>query len=243
VPRKRAEAALCPSNTNRSGPGVQSNPSRDFWVTTFNRTRAIFFSGGGPRSFAGASCLLPREVRPRARCSSLPDYPPDFVFAPVEKPRRAFLADRSRVLQRQRRDRPQPPPPDESEPVGAGEPARLRGPGSRHRLLGARHRGSTRYWSHPGRYDSGGDRGGAGADLSRVGPTHTCGLEATRVAWCWGSNTYGELGSSNTDQQCGATTCQMSPVPAADGMLFSELAAGLDFTCGLTMWGRCIAGG
>jgi alpha-tubulin suppressor-like RCC1 family protein len=69
------------------------------------------------------------------------------------------------------------------------------------------------------------------------GPTHTCGLEATRVAWCWGSNTYGELGSSNTDQQCGATVCQMSPVAAADGMLFSELAAGLDFTCGLTIVG------
>lgn len=80
---------------------------------------------------------------------------------------------------------------------------------------------------------------GAPALASLVGGSnHMCGLLGNGEAWCWGSNGKGELGSTVTNQLCGALPCQMSPVPAAPGLKFRILAAGVEFTCGLATDGR-----
>ncbi|MEO8199412.1 MAG: hypothetical protein ABI679_02720, partial [Gemmatimonadota bacterium] len=67
-----------------------------------------------------------------------------------------------------------------------------------------------------------------------AGATHTCGLDESGAAWCWGSDTYGELGSDAVDTSCGGIACVGTPVRAATGLTFTSLAAGVSFTCGLT---------
>jgi alpha-tubulin suppressor-like RCC1 family protein len=70
---------------------------------------------------------------------------------------------------------------------------------------------------------------------------HTCGLTGTGEAYCWGSNSHGQLGT-------GGGTWEASPVPAAGGLRFRRLAAGHAFTCGIApdgaawCWGRNDAG-
>lgn len=68
-----------------------------------------------------------------------------------------------------------------------------------------------------------------------AGFTHTCGLDGSGAAWCWGSNWYGELGSEFPNQSCGGTPCQTGPVAAAPGLRFRALEAGVFFTCGLAL--------
>src|SRR4029453_5295797 len=48
---------------------------------------------------------------------------------------------------------------------------------------------------------------------------HTCGLAAGGAAYCWGTNTFGQLGD-------GTTVGRASPVRAAPGMSFVALSAG-----------------
>ncbi|HEX6432968.1 MAG TPA: hypothetical protein VFZ87_01940, partial [Gemmatimonadales bacterium] len=63
-----------------------------------------------------------------------------------------------------------------------------------------------------------------------VGDYHTCGITADGAAWCWGENTYGQLGD-------GTTTNRTSAVAVQGGRLFSQITAGLGHTCGLTTAG------
>ncbi|HKP50147.1 MAG TPA: hypothetical protein VJU17_09055 [Gemmatimonadales bacterium] len=68
-----------------------------------------------------------------------------------------------------------------------------------------------------------------------AGFQHTCGLTSAGVAYCWGDNTYGQLGNSaNVGVQF-----QENPTPLlVDGNLtFTVLEAGVDHTCGLTAQG------
>jgi alpha-tubulin suppressor-like RCC1 family protein len=62
-----------------------------------------------------------------------------------------------------------------------------------------------------------------------AGGLHTCGIgvESTR-AWCWGYNRSGAVGD-------GTTTDRWSPVQVAGSHGFSQVAAGLHHTCGLTV--------
>jgi alpha-tubulin suppressor-like RCC1 family protein len=68
---------------------------------------------------------------------------------------------------------------------------------------------------------------------------HTCGLTSGATAYCWGDNEYFALGDTSR-----ATLYTNDPVPVIGGMTFASLAAGLDFTCGLSesgaayCWGR-----
>src|SRR5438445_3740214 len=72
---------------------------------------------------------------------------------------------------------------------------------------------------------------------------HTCGVTAAGAAYCWGSNTYGQLGD-------GTTTERLSPalVAAPAGVSFVAVRAGSSHTCGLTAagaaycWGRNSSG-
>jgi len=58
------------------------------------------------------------------------------------------------------------------------------------------------------------------------GASHTCGLTADGVAYCWGENYGGQLGD-------GSTTSRVVATAVAGGHRFLALAAGGDFTCGL----------
>lgn len=71
-----------------------------------------------------------------------------------------------------------------------------------------------------------------------AGGGHSCALDDTGAAYCWGSNFFGQLGSGS------AATASASPVAVAGGHTFTELAAGWIHTCGLATdgtiwcWGR-----
>jgi alpha-tubulin suppressor-like RCC1 family protein len=64
-----------------------------------------------------------------------------------------------------------------------------------------------------------------------AGDEHTCGLTAVGKAYCWGSNTVGQLGN-------GTTTSTSTPVAVADGptgpLRFIGIAASAGTTCGVT---------
>ncbi|HZI29560.1 MAG TPA: Ig-like domain-containing protein [Gemmatimonadaceae bacterium] len=62
------------------------------------------------------------------------------------------------------------------------------------------------------------------------GGAHTCGLTSDGAAWCWGSNTNGQLGD-------GTLSARSSPVAVATDAKFSQIGAGFDHTCALTSAG------
>lgn len=65
-----------------------------------------------------------------------------------------------------------------------------------------------------------------------AGAGHTCALSARGRAFCWGSNTHGQLGVGSTREKA------PSPVEVTGKHEFSALAAGSYFTCGLTPSGE-----
>lgn len=67
-------------------------------------------------------------------------------------------------------------------------------------------------------------------DLS-AGGLHTCGLDPSGLAWCWGDDTYGQLGD-------GATGISSTPVAVAGDHTFTALALGSAHTCATTPSGR-----
>jgi alpha-tubulin suppressor-like RCC1 family protein len=58
------------------------------------------------------------------------------------------------------------------------------------------------------------------------GQRHSCAVTTTGIGYCWGSNTFGQLGN-------GATTNTLAPVPVGGGLTFSSIAAGWTYTCGV----------
>jgi alpha-tubulin suppressor-like RCC1 family protein len=70
-----------------------------------------------------------------------------------------------------------------------------------------------------------------------VGRDHACGLAAGGVAYCWGDNTYGELGCAPADVNCmSGDSGGNSPVVAAES--FTWIGAGQNFTCALDTLGK-----
>lgn len=57
---------------------------------------------------------------------------------------------------------------------------------------------------------------------------HTCALKANGAAYCWGSNSYGELGNNS------ANPVQLEPVAVTGSHRFTSIAVGGNITCGIT---------
>lgn len=70
----------------------------------------------------------------------------------------------------------------------------------------------------------------AAATFTQVsaGSTHACALVTGGSAYCWGSDNALQLGGGDLIRANAST-----PIPAAPGKVFKQIAAGRDFTCGL----------
>ena len=69
-----------------------------------------------------------------------------------------------------------------------------------------------------------------------VGSAYTCGVTTSGSVYCWGWNSFGQLGD-------GSTTRKITPVPVSDGLAFSSVSAGLLHTCGVTTGGAAYCWG
>jgi alpha-tubulin suppressor-like RCC1 family protein len=78
-----------------------------------------------------------------------------------------------------------------------------------------------------------------GLNFQRIvaGDGHTCAIATSSITYCWGTNAYGQAGSGNT------YPVQTSPTPVVGGYTFGQLAAGTNFTCGLTPTGQAYCWG
>jgi alpha-tubulin suppressor-like RCC1 family protein len=65
---------------------------------------------------------------------------------------------------------------------------------------------------------------------------HTCGIASTALAYCWGADSFGQLG-------IGAAHWDGAPFPVAGDHRFGALAAGFQFTCGITLDGMPLCWG
>jgi alpha-tubulin suppressor-like RCC1 family protein len=63
-----------------------------------------------------------------------------------------------------------------------------------------------------------------------AGSHHTCGLDTSGRAYCWGLNASGQLGDATTNNRG-------TPTPVAGGLTFTALTSGAYHTCGLTASG------
>jgi len=72
----------------------------------------------------------------------------------------------------------------------------------------------------------------------KTGFFHTCGITANGAAYCWGTNSGGELG-------VGATTGgDPEPTPVAGGLKFQQIASGQgEYTCGVVVGGAAYCWG
>ncbi len=74
-------------------------------------------------------------------------------------------------------------------------------------------------------------------------PSHACGVTRQGAAYCWGSNTDGELGSATTEICRFSTPCSTTPAPVAGGLTFVSVSAGYQHTCGVTTDGAAYCWG
>jgi hypothetical protein len=74
-----------------------------------------------------------------------------------------------------------------------------------------------------------------------TGEYHTCALDGDGVAYCWGSNEYGQVGAETTATCTShASTVACAPLPVAvnaGALRFVRIAAGAHHTCALTAAG------
>ena len=84
--------------------------------------------------------------------------------------------------------------------------------------------------------------GGLNLTAITVGANQSCAVTTNHVAYCWGANDNGELGT-------GGTTPSPTPTPVAGNLSFVSISAGFSDTCGVTTqnavycWGARMATG
>ena len=81
--------------------------------------------------------------------------------------------------------------------------------------------GTTTNWNYP-------QLVGAGWSTVSVGDFTACGVGTDATGYCWGSNYYGELGIGDVAED------QLSPVPVAGGLAWSDIDNSSDHSCGVT---------
>ena len=69
-----------------------------------------------------------------------------------------------------------------------------------------------------------------------AGRYHTCGVTVNAAVYCWGANSYGQLGD-------GTTASRTSPVAVGGGLAFRAVSAGAYHTCGITSDGAAYCWG
>ena len=69
-----------------------------------------------------------------------------------------------------------------------------------------------------------------------AGEIHTCGATAAGVSYCWGENSFGQLGD-------GTTTTSTTPVVVSGGVTFASVTVGHNHTCGVTPGGAAYCWG
>lgn len=78
-----------------------------------------------------------------------------------------------------------------------------------------------------------------------VGGTQVCGVATGGAGYCWGANNYGQLGNGSI---LNYGQLQRTPVEVIGGLSFSNISAGAEHTCGITVqnvvycWGQNFAG-
>jgi alpha-tubulin suppressor-like RCC1 family protein len=70
-----------------------------------------------------------------------------------------------------------------------------------------------------------------------VGASHSCGVTAAGVAYCWGQNDEGQLGIGHVDSR------PHLPAPVLGGLTFASIVGGYSNTCGLTTAGAAYCWG
>jgi alpha-tubulin suppressor-like RCC1 family protein len=65
---------------------------------------------------------------------------------------------------------------------------------------------------------------------------HTCGVTSSGAAYCWGSNSKGQLGD-------GTKTSHLTPTPVTGGLAFRQISTGDRHTCGVTTLGAAYCWG
>ncbi|MDP3775759.1 MAG: Ig-like domain-containing protein [Gemmatimonadales bacterium] len=90
--------------------------------------------------------------------------------------------------------------------------------------------------------------GGLNFSAISSGVSHRCALTAAGVAYCWGANSYGQLGTVASLQDCNpdpriGLDCSPSPVPVAGGFNFARITTAYSHTCALTTAGAAYCWG
>lgn len=73
-----------------------------------------------------------------------------------------------------------------------------------------------------------------------AGRSHTCGVTSTNLAYCWGENLFGQLGTGDDTgpDTCPYGPCSVRPVRVVGGLTFTAVGAGGFHTCGVTTAGE-----
>ena len=81
----------------------------------------------------------------------------------------------------------------------------------------------------------------------RTGQSHTCAVDTSGDAYCWGSNFIGQLGRDTLTNTCylnAGSRCSNQPILVAGGLKFTQVSASpLDFSCGVTTGGAAYCWG
>lgn len=72
------------------------------------------------------------------------------------------------------------------------------------------------------------------------GDAHTCGLAVSGTVYCWGGNSFGQIGIGTIDRE---PTVRNTPTPVEGGVQFVDIDAGPYYTCAITFAGEAFCWG